>query len=226
MSNRVKRAQPTRASRPSSSTSSSNGTRLATGLVGLGAVVVLAIVIAIFVAGGGDDDEPAAGISFNGTALPAYGDGVDQAIGLKAPIFVTADLATGDQTVVGGGGGPNDTAKIILFAAHWCPTCQREIPEVADYLNATELPDGVEFVAVSTFPDSTAGNYPPEDWFDEVDWPYPVMADDSAGSIAQMYGMSGVPGWVVLDNQNFVLARASGAIGGDGVAQLVALAAG
>ncbi len=227
MSNRVKRAQPNRATTRHQQAAASNGNRLATGLVGLGAVVVLAIVIAIFVAGGGDDgDDGAAGISFNGSALPTLGNGADQAVGLKAPVFVTTDLATGEQVVVGGGGGPNDTGKVILFAAHWCPTCQREIPEVADYLNAVDLPDGVEFVTVSTFPDPNADNYPPDAWFAEVDWPYPVMADDQAGSIASMFGMTSVPGWVVLDDQNFVVGRTTGTMGGNGVAQLIALAAG
>ncbi len=224
MSNRVKRAAPTRATRRQQQAAASR-TRLFAGLGALAVLIVAIVVIAVVATGGDDSDDTAGEISFNGTALPAYDDGPDQAVGLKAPIFVTSDLATGERTVVGGGGGPNDKAKIILFAAHWCPNCQRELPEVAAWLDEQGLPDDVEIVAVSTFPDPQRDNYPPADWFASVDWPYPVMTDDSSGSIATMYGMGAVPAWVVLDNQNFVLARTTGVLGDAGLEQLVDLAA-
>lgn len=189
--------------------------------------VVILVIIALFAFGGGEsDDGDDDAISFNGVGLPALAAGADPAVGLKAPLFVTTDLATGERVVVGGGGGPNDTAKVILFAAHWCPVCQEEIPVVADWLNTNDLPDGVELVAVSTFPDSSRANHPPSDWFAGVDWPYPVMVDDANGSILAMFGMTRVPSWVVIDNQNFVISRVTGALGADGVDALVQLAAG
>ena len=189
-------------------------------------VVVILAVIALFVFGGESDDDDGEDISFNGVGLPALTDGPDPAVGMKAPLFVTTDLSTGERVVVGGGGGPNDTAKVVLFAAHWCPVCQEEIPIVADWLNANGLPDGVEVVAVSTFPDATRDNHPPADWFADVDWPYPVMADDANGSILAMFGMTRVPSWVVIDDQNFVLARVTGALDAAGLEALVGLAAG
>lgn len=193
----------------------------------IAAGVVILGVIALFVFGGdASDDTDSTDISFNGVGLPALSDGPDPAVGLKAPLFVTADLATGEQVVVGGGGGPNDTAKVILFAAHWCPVCQEEIPIVADWLNANDLPDGVEVVAVSTFPDATRANHPAVDWFAGADWPYPVMADDANGSILSMFGMTRVPSWVVIDDQNFVVTRVAGALDAAGLEALVGIAAG
>lgn len=187
--------------------------------------MVALVVIALLAFGGDDGDDGGDGISFNGVGLAALTDGPDPAVGQKAPIFVTNDLATGERVVVGGGGGPNDTAKIILFAAHWCPACQQEIPIVADWLNTNELQDGVEVVAVSTFPDATRVNHPPADWFAGVDWPYPVMADDADGSILAMFGMTRVPSWVVVDDQNVVITRVSGALDAAGLEALVGLAA-
>ena len=75
-------------------------------------------------------------------------------------------------------------------------------------------------------PDATRDNYPPADCFTGVDWPYPVMADDAAGSIMTMFGMSRVPSWVVIDDQNFVTVRVTGALDEAGLEALVGLAAG
>ena len=192
-----------------------------------GVVALIVAIVVMFAASGGDDAaDDTTDISFNGVQLPPFETPAnDPAVGMKAPLFVTTDL-TGEQHVVGGGGGPADTAKVILFAAHWCPTCQAEIPEVADYLNTTDLPEGVEFVTVSTFPNPSRDNYPPDAWFDSVDWPYPVMVDSGPGEIAQMFGMGGVPGWVVLDNQNFVLTRLTGGLDSAGLDALVNLTSG
>ena len=226
MSNRVKRAQPSRAAQRRQQAATVQSAQRWGTVAAIAAAVVILVVIGLFVFGGGDDAETDEGISFNGTPLPALADGPDPAVGMKAPLFVTTDLVTGERVVVGGGGGPNDTAKVILFAAHWCPTCQAEIPFVADWLSSNPLPDGVEVVAVSTFPDATRDNYPPADWFTGVDWPYPVMADDAAGSIMTMFGMSRVPSWVVIDDQNFVTVRVTGALDEAGLEALVGLAAG
>ena len=227
MSNRVKRSQPSRAVQRRQHAATVHSAQRWGTVAAIAAAIVVLVVIGLFVFGGGDgDDEAAEGISFNGVALPGLVDGADPAVGMKAPLFVTTDLVTGEQVVVGGGGGPNDTAKVILFAAHWCPLCQQEIPFVADWLNQNALPEGVELVAVSAFPDPNRANYPPADWFTGVDWPYPVVADDGNGSIMTMYGMSRVPGWVVLDNQNFVLTRLTGGLDSAGLDALVNLAAG
>ena len=226
MSNRVKRSQPSRAvQRRQQAAAVQSAQRWGTWAAGAAGLVILAVIALFVFGGGGSDDAGDDAISFNGVGLPALTDGPDPAVGVKAPLFVTTDLATGERVVVGGGGGPNDTAKVILFAAHWCPVCQEEIPVVADWLNANDLPDGVEVVAVSTFPDGTRANHPPAVWFADVDWPYPVMVDDANGAILSMFGMTRVPSWVVIDDQNFVVARVTGALGADGVDALVNLAA-
>lgn len=198
-------------------------------IIALAGVTVIIALVIVFATGGGDDEptENLGTIGSNGAALPAFdGQGAsDPALGTKAPIVSATDL-DGNPVVIDASGGPNDTAKVILFAAHWCPTCQAEIPEVAEYLELNELPEGVEFVTVSTFPNASRDNYPPDAWFASVDWPHPVVADTQSGEIADLFGMSSVPSWVVLDNTRTVIARTTGALGPAGVDQLVQLAAG
>lgn len=197
--------------------------QLAIGVLVVGAALTALLIVLI--SSNGDDtggNEP--DLAFNGVNLPAFtGNGPDPAVGLKAPLFVTEDLE-GNRVVTGGGGGPNDTAKVVIFVAHWCPTCQREVPRLAQWFATQDLPDGVEIVTVSTFPDPNRDNYPPSEWFASVGWPTPVLRDSGDGKIAASFGMSSVPGWVVLDDTNFVLARASGGLTDDDFSALVDLA--
>ena len=189
------------------------------GLAVIVGVVVLGVVIAAVVAATGGDDDSV--FEYNGVALPEYtGAADDPAYSLKAPIVVAEDL-DGNRLVVGSGGGPNDPTSVWGFFAHWCPTCQGEGPPIAAWLNENDLPDGVAVYAVSTFENPGRDNHPPSEWFDSVDWPYPVLADTDDADIASLFGMANVPGWVVLDEFNRVIHRQTGAIGVDGFAALV-----
>lgn len=185
-----------------------------------GALLLFAVVVVVALIASGDDDSADDGFEMNGEPLPTLVAGEpDVAIGLKAPLVVSEDL-DGDRVVMGGGGGPNDTAKLVVFVAHWCPTCQAEVPELAERLAETPLPEGVEVIAVSTFEDASRDNHPPSDWFASVDWPASVLVDTDNADIAAAFGVSSVPGWVVLDNRNTVVTRA---VGGLDITQIDAL---
>ncbi len=193
--------------------------------IGITVIVVLGLGIGLIgaLSSGGDDDSE---VALNGEFLPVLPDaGHDPAVGTKAPIFVTTDFDD-ERVVTGSGGGPNDTAKIIAFVAHWCPTCQAEVPRVVDWLNDNELPERVEVIAVSTFEDASRDNHPPSDWFDDVEWPATALEDSSDSDIAAAFGMTRVPGWVVLDDFNQVLTRTTGALDTAALEALVELAAG
>ena len=86
-----------------------------------------------------------------GDALPFLPEGGnDPALGTIAPEVTGADFAENEVSIAHG-----DTAKVILFLAHWCPHCQREVPIVQDWLESAPLPDSVELISVSTSISST-----------------------------------------------------------------------
>ena len=192
------------------------------GVVAIIGVVIVGVAIAAAIALRSDGDDST--FEYNGVALPTFtGEGADPAFGLKAPIVVTEDF-DGNRLVVGSG-SPNDPTTVFGLFAHWCPTCQAELPPIAHWLRENQLPDGVQVVAVSTFEDSGRDNHPPGDWFSSVDWPTTVLVDTGDDDIMELFGMEGVPGWVVLDEFNRVIHRETGPIGVDGFAALVNAAA-
>jgi thiol-disulfide isomerase/thioredoxin len=148
-------------------------------------------------------------VSVTGQPLPAYaGQGsADASVGTKIP-DLTGTTLDGDAIAIKDDG----QAKVLLFAAHWCPHCQKEIPLLAPDLRANPLPDNVDLYTVSTSVNPTAPNYPPSAWFEREQWPTPVIADDESGTAAQAYGLDGFPYFVFVDGDNTVSARASGEI--------------
>lgn len=187
------------------------------------AVVVIAAIVALVAthnSGGGaaavsePQTQPA---MVTGAALPTYsGTGTDAAVGKTIPTVVGKNF-NGTPVTIANDGKP----KVILFAAHWCPHCQREIPLLSPDLVSHPL-TGVEVVTVSTAVDPTLPNYPPSAWFQRVQWPTPVMADDSNSSVATAFGLPGYPYFVFVNAHNQVVARASGEIS---LAEFHALAA-
>lgn len=181
--------------------------------LGLGAIVLVALVAAVVASrGGSGDDEPAAGVEqtrpveVTGSALPALPDGgADPAIGKQAPIL-NGQSFDGTPVEI----APNGKGRLVLFVAHWCPHCQNEVPLLVDHLKTTELPAGVSLVTVSTATTDTRPNYPPSSWLDREGWTAPVLADDADGTAANAYGLPGFPYIVALDRSGKVIGRLSG----------------
>jgi thiol-disulfide isomerase/thioredoxin len=159
------------------------------------------------------DDEPAGQataetgtVSVTGTALPQFpsGGGSDPAVGRQAPELRGTGFDGQARSITRDG-----TPKVVIFLAHWCPHCQREVPLVVDWL-AGGRPAGVELVSVATGTDEHQPNYPPSAWLAREGWTVPVLADDAAGTGARAFGLSAFPYFVFLDADGKVVQRTAG----------------
>ncbi len=145
-------------------------------------------------------------VEVSGNALPPFAV-PDPAVGLVAPGIVATTL-DGERVSVASDG----SARVMGFFAHWCPHCQAELPQVVDWLAASDLPGSVEVMAVSTSVRSDGDNYPPSAWFTRTGWPNTVLLDSASGEIAAMHGLTVFPYWVAVDGDGEVVARATGQI--------------
>ena len=98
-------------------------------------------------AGASSSQDVAAGPPvITGTPLPAFtGTADDPAIGMAAPAVQGSDQQGAPVAIE-----PNGRVQMVIFAAHWCPHCQREIPIIQDWVDGGGLPDDVDIVTVST----------------------------------------------------------------------------
>lgn len=199
-------------------------------LVIVGVVVLLgaAFGLAALVAGG-DDAKVAAGVeqvravTVEGTPLPEHDSAAatDPALGMTAPALRGASFDGTPVTVTPGDG----TRKMLVFLAHWCPHCQREVPVLTRWINDGRAPSDLEIVAVSTGVSSEAPNYPPSAWLAREGWPKPVLADNAGSAAGKAYGLTAFPYTVLLDAEGTVVFRASGEISAEQLDQLMALSA-
>ncbi len=186
----------------------------------IGAVVLvigLAIAIGVSLV-----DEPVDGnlpvgeTSVSGDFLPEYaGENDDNiAIGLSAPVFSGPNEKSEIISLE-----KNGNAKVLLFLAHWCGYCQKEVPSVQEYINLVGVPNGVEIIAVATSIDRSRDNYPPHDWLEREGWSE-VQIYDLDREIGTAYGLNAFPYWVFLDQNLNVVARRTGNLPQDLVGQL------
>jgi thiol-disulfide isomerase/thioredoxin len=184
---------------------------------GLALVVALAIVAVVasrggsngggqVAAGNGPALQQARAVTVTGTALPAFtSSSVDAAAGRSAP-ELRGQSFDGTPVTVLDDGAP----KLVMFLAHWCPHCQKEVPVVTQYLAAHAVPAGLQLRAVATSTSADRPNFPPSSWLQREQWPVPTIADDGAGTAADAYGLTSFPYFVAIDGGGKVVARASG----------------
>ncbi len=171
---------------------------------GIAAVLVLAVVFAFSGTNTASDGFAFGDVNIEGAALPVFEAGTnDPALGTPGPLIGGVD-DQGNTVSIGGPGEP----RIVLFLAHWCSHCQREVPRVTDYLAQNDV--DVEFLAVATGSNATAANYPPSVWLEREEWPVPTLYDDANNTAGTAYGLSGFPFWVILDSDGVVQSRFSG----------------
>lgn len=197
--------------------------------IGTAAIVLILAVAAIASGGGSDDKKTAQGVeetrpvTISGTPLPELpqGGGADPAVGQTIP-EATGQSFDGSPVAIRNDG----RAKLIVFVAHWCPHCQKEIPLLADWLKSNALPSGVDLYTVSTGVTSKRPNYPPSAWLEEEGWKSQTLADSEDGKAAEAYGLSAFPYFVAVDGSGKVVARTTGEITTDDFSDLALKALG
>lgn len=181
--------------------------------VGLGAVIAAAAVAAFVISQRGNDSTSmptAETVQVDGSSLPAFTlDADDPAVGMAAPGLTGTNIdGDGSITIPAGQGKP----RAIIFLAHWCPHCRREVPLIADWLRENGLPKNVDLYSVATANSPDLPNYPPSTWLADAGWEPPVMLDDSAQTAAKAYGLQTYPYFVFVGADGKVVKRLTGEI--------------
>lgn len=177
--------------------------------------IVVAIGVGIALSGGDDDDVATADgetateafgpIAVEGDPLPRLeSESDDAAVGMDAPVLTGFDLA-GDAVIAGGDGRPT----MLAFLAHWCPHCQRELPQIVAAAEDGLFGD-VRVVGVLTGTDPAAPNFPPGAWLADEGFTGDVLLDDEDQTAAAAFGLSGYPFVVWIDADGTVVGRTSG----------------
>ena len=186
-----------------------------------GAVIfVLGLAIAIGVT---LSSEPvAAGLpegetTVTGDLLPEFaGENDDNiALGLAAPIFSAPNENSEIVNLE-----KNGNAKALLFLAHWCGYCQKEVPVVQGFIDSVGVPPGVDVIAIATSIDRGRENYPPQRWLADEGWSETQLYDLDR-EIGNAYGLTAFPYWVFLDKDLNVVARRTGNLPADMVGALL-----
>jgi len=222
MSNRPK------PSRPGRSTRTDDDRRRV--LLIAAAVTALVVVVGIVVAlGGRSSTDSTSGdknvgygtVVVEGAPLPEFrSTNGDPAEGATPP-FVEGVDSDGNPVSIGGGRGKQPT--MVVFLAHWCPHCQRELPLIVQMMSGSDLA-GLRIVAVLTGTSADRPNFPPQAWLDREGWNGEVLLDDAEASAGHSYGLSSYPYLVFLDAQGKVVARASGELPATDISALAELA--
>lgn len=140
-------------------------------------------------------------LDYSGGIMPADRDG---ATGKVAPTVTGVDIE-GQPSSIGKG-----KAAVYVFVAHWCPHCQREVPEIVKWAKAGVVPDSVDLVAIPTATQADQNNYPPSDWLVREDWPGRTLVDSPESEAAQAYGLPAFPYFVAVGADGTVVARGTG----------------
>ncbi len=202
------------------------GVPLAAIVVGLIALVALvAVMISRQAGNGGRVGAVPAGVEqtrpvrITGEPLPAFDENAarDPALGARMPELQGASFDGRPLGIVDDG-----KPKLVLFLAHWCPHCRREVPVIERWVRSGKPPAGVSLYSVATATSSDRPNYPPSAWLQREGWSLPVMADDAQGSAASAFGLTSFPYFVLVDGSGKVVARSTGELTPSQLDQLVA----
>ena len=187
-------------------------------------VVGIAGAVALGTSGGSSDTTTDTVVTVPGGVQPAEYQKVSSTGGMLAPLPESgADTETGKSVAVLKGfdlqGRPvtidpagEGKATMVVFLAHWCPHCNREIPVLNKWRESGEVPTGLRVVGITTGSKADQANWPPSKWMTAMKWPFEVMADSEAQEAAAAYGVAGYPFIAFVGANGKITARTSGEI--------------
>jgi thiol-disulfide isomerase/thioredoxin len=187
-------------------------------------VVGIAGAVAIGNSGGSSETTTDTVVTVPGGVQPAEYQKVSSTGGMLAPLPESgADTETGKSVAVLKGydlqGRPvtidpagEGKATMVVFLAHWCPHCNREIPVLNKWRESGEVPTGLRVVGITTGSKADQANWPPSKWMTAMKWPFEVMADSEAQEAAAAYGVAGYPFIAFVGANGKITARTSGEI--------------
>ena len=187
-------------------------------------VVGIAGAVALGTSGGSSETSTDTVVTVPGGVQPAEYQKVSATGGLLAPLPESgADTETGKSVAVLKGydlqGRPvtidpagDGKATLVVFLAHWCQFCNREIPVLNKWRESGEVPTGLRVVGVTTGSKADQANWPPSKWMTAMKWPFEVMADSEAQEAAAAYGVAGYPFMAFVGANGKITARTSGEV--------------
>jgi thiol-disulfide isomerase/thioredoxin len=157
-----------------------------------------------------------------GDPLPKFGDGADTAIGMTAPVLEGFGFLGNEVTTTPG------TPMLLVFLAHWCPFCQKEVPVLVNWNSSGTVPDNLDVIAITTGTDEAQPNFPPSVWLANEKWPelWPVLVDNKDQTASNAFGLAGYPFMTLIGSDGKVLWRNSGEISAEALTEAVNLALG
>jgi len=182
----------------------------------ISAVIAIAAIVAITSSTGKDSTangslQEFSEVTVTGDVLPAFDEAAnpDPAVGMLAPVLSGKGFAGNVVTTESTG-----TPTLLVFIAHWCPHCQREVPLLVEWEKSGKMPANIDVLAVATGTDSANPNYPPSEWLARENFPatWPVMADSADKVGGNAFGLAGYPYFVLVGGDGKVLFRSSGEV--------------
>ena len=147
-------------------------------------------------------------VVIEGSPLERRGDSqVDPSQDAVAPVLKGQSFSGAEMTIRPGASGK---PTMLVFLAHWCPHCNREIPRLIDWKEQGLVPADLRVVGITTASRSDQANWPPSQWITDMEWPWEVMADSETADAANAYGVDGYPMIVVIGADGKVKLRFSG----------------
>ena len=164
-------------------------------------------------------------VEVQGDSLPVLEDNSgddDPARGMTAPVVIGEDFDGNTVRI----DAASDGLTLAVFLAHWCPHCNREVPRINELRDESAFPEDLHIVGVSTGISPDRPNWPPSEWFKDIGWTYPVIADGvdmerQTFIAADAYGLSGFPFMVLIGDDGTVLGRWSGEMEKDDLLQKI-----